>query len=48
MNLDKMMKEAYKDRAKLEHLRKNHDLQAQKVINRILNDHFNKQLPLFG
>ena len=48
MNLDKLMEEALKDRSKLERLRKNHDLQAQKVINRILDEHFNKQLPLFG
>jgi len=48
MSLDKMMKEAYKDKEKLEHLKRCHNLQWHKVIQRIVNEHFNKQLPLFG
>ena len=52
IDLEQMVKDAYKDKKVLEELIASHDLYAWRVINKILKEHFdrinNKQIPLFG
>lgn len=46
-NLDELVEQAFYDQNVLDYLIKNHFYQAEKVIKKIIEHHFSKQMKLF-
>jgi|TARA_B100000282_G_scaffold78214_1_gene54147 hypothetical protein len=46
-NLDELVEQAFNDQKVLDYLIKNHFYHAEKVIKKIIEHHFSKQMKLF-